>query len=139
MSCRSAEPSCRSGIIEAFGGWSLFQDLRMALQAIAKRLGTTIDDIALRAIYDHADPAAIIPDVTKAHPFITWLQSATVVPTERDREALAAVLERREGRNGVLSGVERDLTGRKPAGSSVRLKVGHGYFCWQSGLQAMHG
>jgi len=113
-------------IIETFGGWSLFQELLMALQSIAKRHGTTIDDIALRAIHDHADPAAITLNVSRVHRFITRLQSTNFATTQRDREVLAQVLRRREGLNGGVFNVERGVIGKSRARPPAKLRVSTG-------------
>ncbi len=113
-------------IIEAFGGWALLQDLLLALRSIATRHGTTIADIAFRAIHDHADPAAVMLDADQAGPAVARIEARDFVPTERDREVLAAVLERRTGPDGPVFGIERERTGKRVTFARTDLKAGHG-------------
>ncbi|MGI9502673.1 MAG: aldo/keto reductase, partial [Geminicoccaceae bacterium] len=53
-------------VIEAFGGWALFQELLLGLSAIAGRHGVTLSSVALRAMHDHADVTSIILRSTMA-------------------------------------------------------------------------
>jgi aryl-alcohol dehydrogenase-like predicted oxidoreductase len=97
-------------VIEAFGGWGLFQELLLALGAIASRHGVTIEGVALRAMHDHADVSAVILRSADADRFAGHLKAFDFTPTERDREALAAVLARKRGPSGPVFGMERTRT-----------------------------
>jgi aryl-alcohol dehydrogenase-like predicted oxidoreductase len=113
-------------IIEAFGGWSLLQELLMALQSIATRHGTTIEDIALRAIYDHADPASMALDSSRIVRFVSRLETKKFAPTERDREVLSAVLRKRRAITRTISGNEQKAIDRKASVVASKLRVRSG-------------
>ena len=113
-------------IIETFGGWSLFQELLMTLQSIATRHGTTIEDIALRAIHDHADPASMTLDSSRIGAFISRLETKNFAPTERDREVLSAVLLKRRASARPISGIDRKAVNPKAdvSPSKLRMRLG---------------
>ena len=78
-------------VIEAFGGWGLFQELLLALSAIAARHGVTLSSVALRAVHGHADVAAVILRTSHGDQLDSHLKAFNFTPTERDRETLANV------------------------------------------------
>lgn len=94
-------------VIEAFGGWSLFQELLLALSAIAARHRVTLAGVALRAVHDQADVDAVILRTSHADQLAGHLKAFGFAPTERDREALAAVLAKKRGPHGPVFGLER--------------------------------
>ncbi|MGI9491084.1 MAG: aldo/keto reductase [Geminicoccaceae bacterium] len=94
-------------VIEAFGGWGLFQELLLALGGIGARHGITLGGVALRAMHDHADVASIIMRAPGSPELKGYLRAFSFSPTVRDREALAAVLAKRSGPDGPVFGIER--------------------------------
>lgn len=108
-------------VIEAFGGWGLFQELLLALSAVAARHGVTLAGVALRAMHDHADIAAVILRTSHADQMTSHLKAFNFTPTVRDREALAAVLAKRRGPEGPMFGIERQKASVK--GESARAQV----------------
>jgi aryl-alcohol dehydrogenase-like predicted oxidoreductase len=94
-------------LIEAFGGWGLFQELLLALSGIAARHGVTLGGVALRAMHDHADVASVILRASNSDQMESYLRAFSFSPTVRDREALAAVLAKRRGPDGPVFGIER--------------------------------
>lgn len=113
-------------IIDEFGGWPLFQELLLALLAIASRHGVSLANVAFRAMHDHADLAAVILGARYANHLSDNLKALDFMPTERDREALAAVLAKRRGPSGSVFGIERDQA--TPHGQIFKknLNAGHG-------------
>ena len=99
-------------IIEDFGGWGLFQELLALLAKIAARHGTDIASVATRAILDRPQVAAAIVGATNtahldAHTRIDGLRLDS-----EDRDAIAAVTNRRRGPAGDVYALERDRSGR---------------------------
>jgi aryl-alcohol dehydrogenase-like predicted oxidoreductase len=47
-------------MIDAWGGWSLFQELLVVLDAIAKKHGATIAAVAMRAVLDQPAVGGVI-------------------------------------------------------------------------------
>lgn len=110
-------------VIEAFGGWALFQELLLALAAIASRHGVTLESVALRAMHDHADVAAVVLKNCAADQLPGHLKAFKFAPTQRDRETLAAVLAKRKGPNGPIFGIERESTEARTGYAQARLGV----------------
>jgi aryl-alcohol dehydrogenase-like predicted oxidoreductase len=100
-------------IIDEFGGWALFQELLLALSAIATRHGVSIANVALRAMHDHNDLTAVILGARYADRLAENLRAFSFMPTERDREGLAAVLGKAKGPGGAVYGLERQRAGRR--------------------------
>lgn len=113
-------------VIASFGGWALFQELLLAMQSIAARHGTTIDDIAFRTVHDHVDPAAVLLDAGRIHRAVSRMASRDFVPTERDRDVLAQVLCRKKGPSGPIFGIERARAGGRASPVRTKLKTRHG-------------
>ena len=97
-------------IIDAFGGWSRFQELLSVLNAIAKRHDVSIANVALRAMLDRDDLTATILGARYAHHLEKNLKAFAFTPDETDKEELAAVLAKRQGPSGPVFGLERDRT-----------------------------
>ncbi len=100
-------------VIEAFGGWDLFQELLLTLSAIAARHGVPLAGVALRAMHDYPDVTAVILRSVHANQLSRHLKAFRFSPTEQDRESLAAVLARRNGPNGPVFPLERQKSGDK--------------------------
>ena len=83
----------------------------MALNAIAGRHGVTLASVALRAIHDHADVAAVILRSSDADQLLEHLKASNFTPTEQDRDTLNAVLAKRKGPHGPVFGLERSEAG----------------------------
>lgn len=116
-------------VIEAFGGWRLFQEFLLILSAIADRHGMTLGSVALRAIHDYADVTAVVLRSVSADDFADHLKAFRFKPTEQDREALASVLAKRRGPSGPIFELEREKLGDKKiqriaAGESTFIKRG---------------
>ena len=109
-------------VIEAFGGWGLFQELLLALAGIAARHGITLESVALRAMHDHADIAAVVLRTSLAGQLPDRLKAFNFAPTARDREALAAVLAKKQGPYGPVFGIERENTDHR--GQLTMAKLG---------------
>ena len=110
-------------VIEAFGGWSLFQELLLALSGIATRHGVTLDGVALRAMHDHADIASVVLRTAQSGQLARYLKAFNFTPTIRDREALAAVLAKRHGPDSPVFGIERERT--KDQRASAKSETGN--------------
>ena len=95
-------------VIEAFGGWGLFQEFLLTLSAIADRHGVTLASIALRAMHDYADVSSVILRSSTADDLKGHLDAFRFSPTEQDREALASVLAKRRGPSGPIFQLERE-------------------------------
>ncbi len=95
-------------VIEAFGGWDLFQELLLTLSIIAARHGVPLASVALRAMYDHADITAVILRSVNADRLSCHLQALRFSPTAQDRDSLAGVLVKRRGPNGPVFQLERE-------------------------------
>ncbi len=104
-------------VIDAFGGWGLFQELLLALSGIAARHGVPLGGIALRAMHDHADVSSVILRASYADHVENFLKAFSFAPTVRDREALAAVLAKRRGPHGPVFGIERERATSENASS----------------------
>ena len=99
-------------IIDEFGGWPLFQELLSVLGGTAKRHGVSLANVALRALHDRADIAALILGARYAHHLADNLRALAFTPDDEDKEALSAVLAKRRGPSGPVFGLERDRTTR---------------------------
>lgn len=108
-------------VIEAFGGWGLFQELLLALSGIAARHGVPLGGIALRAIHDHADVVSVILRASNAGQLESYLKAFSFAPTVRDREALASVLTKRRGPDGPVFSIERERTKMKSRSATTKI------------------
>ncbi len=97
-------------IIDALGGWPLFQELLSVLSAIAERHDVSLANVALRAMLDRGDLSAAILGARYAHHLEDNLKALAFTPSETDRDELALVLAKRQGPSGAVFGLERDRT-----------------------------
>ena len=98
-------------VIDAFGGWPLFQELLGALAGIAQRHGSDIASVATRVMLDRPGVSAAIVGATNtahlgAHARIGELQIDAA-----DLAAIEAVTARRNPAAGDVYELERDRTG----------------------------
>lgn len=99
-------------IIDEFGGWPLFQELLAVLAVIAGRHGVSLPNVALRAMIDNADLAAIILGARYAHHLDDNLNAFAFTLRDEDKDAIATVLAKRHGPSGPVFGLERDRATR---------------------------
>ena len=98
-------------IIEEFGGWGLFQDLLRTLRGIADRRGADIAAVALRAMLDAPQVAAVILGARYADRLPRTLRGFSIALDEADRAAVRAVQARARGPLGPVYALERDRHG----------------------------
>ncbi len=98
-------------IVEDFGGWALFQELLHALRAIADRHGVDISAVALRAMLEAPDVAAVIVGARYADRVSSTLQAFSFLLTQNDRSVIEDILSKAKGPNGSVYALERDRTG----------------------------
>jgi len=98
-------------VIEEFGGWALFQDLLAALRAIADRHGADIAAVAVRAMLEDPDAAAVIVGARYARHLPRLLKALEFELSDADRADLAAIRARAQGPNGPVFALERDKDG----------------------------
>ena len=98
-------------IIEEFGGWGLFQDLLRTLRGIADRRGADIAAVAVRAMLDAPQVAAVILGARYAGRLPRTLRIFSIVLDEADRAAIRAVQARAPGPAGPVYALERDRHG----------------------------
>ena len=98
-------------IIEEFGGWGLFQDLLRTLRAIADRRGVDIAAVALRAMLDARQVAAVILGARYGDRLPLTLRAFSIALDDEDRSAIRAVQSRARGPGGPVYGLERDRHG----------------------------
>jgi len=111
-------------IIDDFGGWALFQELLAALDAIAKKHGTSIANVATRAILDKPSVAAVIIGAVNRSHLADHLAIAGLKLDDADRAAIAAVTDKRQGPEGDIYELERDKTG--PHGRIMKYNLSAG-------------
>jgi aryl-alcohol dehydrogenase-like predicted oxidoreductase len=98
-------------IIEEFGGWSLFQELLHALQAVSNRHGCDIATVATRMILDRPGVAAVIVGATNTAHLAEHQKIGALELDAEDHAAISAVIERCKGPSGDVYSLERDRTG----------------------------
>jgi aryl-alcohol dehydrogenase-like predicted oxidoreductase len=83
-------------MVDAWGGWALFQELLVALDEIARRHRATISNVAVRAILDEAAVGAVIIGVRfgESEHVSENLRVFDVSLTAEDRSRLAALTSR---------------------------------------------
>ncbi len=99
-------------IIDEFGPWDRFQELLRTLKAVGDKHGVSLSSVATRYVLDRPRVAAAIVGARYARHLDKTLEVFRFKLDEADRLALAAVIDRAEGPNGTVYGLERDRTGR---------------------------
>ena len=97
-------------IIDAFGGWRLFQELLSVLNRIGERHGVSIANVAIRAMLDQECLTAAILGARYAHHLKNNLRAFAFTLSKTDKDELSAVLAKRLGPSGPVFGLERDPT-----------------------------
>jgi aryl-alcohol dehydrogenase-like predicted oxidoreductase len=92
-------------IIEDFGGWRRFQELLLALDAIAKRQRVSLASVAIRYVLDKPHVAVAIVGARDATHLGALVQPVTL--DERDRAAIARVVSQATGPRGDCYELER--------------------------------
>lgn len=98
-------------IVEEFGGWSLFQELLVALAAIAARHGATIGSVAARWVLDQPGVGAIIAGAKDARHAGENLRLAELELSSDDQDVLNEILLRATGPGGDTFELERVADG----------------------------
>lgn len=99
-------------IIDEFGGWTLFQELLRALQAIAARHKTDIATVASAAVLARPGVSAVIVGARNRAHLASNLRIASLVLDAEDMGRIEAVLARSTALEGDVYTLERDTTGR---------------------------
>ena len=99
-------------IIEDFGGWDLFQELLQALQAIAKRHGVGLGDVATRWVIDRPQVGSAIMGFTSTRHLPATQRIESLRLNAQDHALLTPLLARRTGPAGDCYDIERDKEGR---------------------------
>jgi len=102
-------------IIDEFGGWSLFQDLLVALKAIAGRHGASVATIASRYVLQKAGVGAVIVGARHARHLPDTLRLFSFVLDGADLAAIEGVIARAQGLPGDVYALERVKGGRHAA------------------------
>lgn len=98
-------------VIEEFGGWPLFQELLVALDAIARRHALRIGTVAIRWTLDQPGVAAAIVGARHAAHLGDTLAALSLRLTEGDRGVIGELLSRARGPRGEVYALERDREG----------------------------
>lgn len=98
-------------IIDEFGGWEAFQQLLDRLATIAAAHHTTLGAVAVRAVFDEPDVAAVIVGARHAAHLTATLAALDLTLHDHEREALAALLAAAPGPAGDVYALERDPSG----------------------------
>jgi aryl-alcohol dehydrogenase-like predicted oxidoreductase len=99
-------------IIDEAGGWDFFQALLAALRQVADRHGASVANVAVRALLDNPDVAAVIVGARYARHLPQNVQALRLRLDGEDRVLLETVLAQRRGPSGPVYGLERDRSGR---------------------------
>ncbi|MCW8925173.1 MAG: aldo/keto reductase [Xanthomonadales bacterium] len=98
-------------IIDETGGWSALQELLELLDEIARRHGTSIGAIATRWVLDRPHVAAVILGIGSQSRARDNLALANLQLDERDRQAIACLLQKQTIPAGDMYELERDPGG----------------------------
>jgi aryl-alcohol dehydrogenase-like predicted oxidoreductase len=99
-------------IIDEFGSWMAFQSLLRALDAVARRHGTSITAVATRWVLDRPGAAAAIVGARTSEHLADLLAADALCLDEKDRAAIDAVAARAQGPAGDCYALERVPDGR---------------------------
>lgn len=109
-------------MIDEFGGWDRFQALLDQLQHMAAARQSTIGTVALRAVLNEPDVAAVIVGARHAAHLPATLAALTLPAfSEAEQQALTALQQGAPGPTGDVYTLERDRTGRH--GSIMRYNL----------------
>ncbi|MBV9637742.1 MAG: aldo/keto reductase [Methylobacteriaceae bacterium] len=99
-------------VIDDFGGWSLFQELLVALRRVGERHDADIATVASRLVLDRPMVAAVIIGGRNCDHLASNRRIPDVQLTEQDRTEIDAVLACAHPLEGDVFDLERDRTGR---------------------------
>ena len=99
-------------IIDEFGGWSLFQSLLKALQAVARRHSTDIATIASAFVLARPGVSAVIVGARNRAHLPSNLAISAITLTAEDQQEIDAVLTQSHNLPGEVYELERETTGR---------------------------
>lgn len=111
-------------IIDDFGGWDLFQALLTALDAVARRHGSTVATVASAAMLLRPSVAGVIIGARNRSHLASNLAISDLVLTERDAGEIEAVLAEARAIEGDVFDLERDREGRH--GSIMKYNLNKG-------------
>jgi aryl-alcohol dehydrogenase-like predicted oxidoreductase len=94
-------------IIEDFGGWALYQELLRALDAVAKKHGSTIAAVAVRYVLDKPQVASALVGAKDATHLDETLAVFSLTLDDADRALLHSVVSRSNGPLGDCYAAER--------------------------------
>ena len=98
-------------IIDAFGGWSAFQELLGLLRRLAVRSGANIANMAAAAILQRPGVAAVILGTRHSEHLKSNLKTQTIWLDEKERLLLTEFLARYPGAGGDTFSLERIVNG----------------------------
>ena len=98
-------------VIDEFGGWAAFQTLLDRLAAIAAAHHSTIGAVAVRAVLDEPDVAAVIVGARHAGHLPATLSALDLTLSDEDRRAIRQLLDAAPGPAGDVYTLERDPAG----------------------------
>jgi aryl-alcohol dehydrogenase-like predicted oxidoreductase len=110
-------------IIEAFGGWELFQQLLSALAGVAAKHRVDIASVATRAVLDRSGVAAAIVGATSQAHLAAHERIGALALDDEDRAQIDAVTSHRAGPGGDVYALERDRDG--PHGRIMKYELNH--------------
>lgn len=109
-------------VIDEYGGWDAFQALLATLDAIARRHGARIAQVASRWVLDQPQVAAVIIGASHPRHLPATLGITALELTPADRAEIAAVLQ--PGPQGEVYAMERDRSG--PHGRIMKYNLNTG-------------
>jgi aryl-alcohol dehydrogenase-like predicted oxidoreductase len=110
-------------IIDAFGGWDLFQSLLATLDRIARKHGVAIGAVASRWALSRPRVGAVIIGARTAKRLAETLTVFDLTLDAADHAAIDAILARRTGPNGPVYALESDRAG--PHGRIMKYNLGN--------------
>lgn len=102
-------------IIEAFGGYALFQKLLKTLQAIGEKYEVGIAEVAGRYVLQKDQVAGIIVGARNRHHLDKLTQLNRFSLNEEDLEKIATIITQAKGPKGQVYELERDKEGKHGA------------------------
>lgn len=99
-------------IIDDFGGWALFQQLLRVLDGIARKHGCDIAGVATAAVLGWDGVAAAIVGATSTAHLAAHRRLGSLQLDAGDVAAIEAVTAQRQGPEGDVYALERDISGR---------------------------
>jgi aryl-alcohol dehydrogenase-like predicted oxidoreductase len=111
-------------IIDEFGGWDAFQTLLQTLRTVANRHDGDIAAVAVRAMLEDPDAAALIVGARYARHLPRLKKALEFTLTDEDHQQISAIQAGAPGPTGDVYALERDATG--PHGSIMKYNLNDG-------------